>query len=116
MTTEQPQTTNEAASGASVVERVVRRVVCAAIRAFDGELLLGIRHYSRDMHAQIEARRDGEKFKNRRDEDQGFVDQHGAFMTREEAYQVADEQGQIWDWRSCGNGLEGRKLYSEWLY
>lgn len=98
------------------VERRVRRVVCAAIRAFDGDLLLGIRHYSRDMHAQIEARRDGEKFKNRRDEDQGFVDQNGVFMTREEAYRVADEQGQIWDWRSCGNGLEGRKLYSEGLY
>lgn len=28
-----------------------RRVVCAAIRAADGELLLGIRHYSKDMRA-----------------------------------------------------------------
>ncbi len=98
------------------VDRSVRRVVCAAIRAGDGSLLLGIRHYSRDMHAQIEARRDGEKFKHRRDEDQGFVDQHGVFMTREEAYNVANEQGQIWDDEACGEELEGRKLYSEGLY
>jgi hypothetical protein len=90
--------------------------VCAAIRAADGALLLGVRHYSRDMHEQIAARHDGEKFKHRHDEDQGFVDQHGVFMSREEAYKVADEQGQIWDWRSCGNGLDGPKLYSEGLY
>ena len=56
-----------------------RRVVCAAIRAADGEVLLGIRHYSRDMHRQIEARKDGEKFLHRHDEDQGFVDQRGIF-------------------------------------
>ncbi|MHB0965537.1 MAG: hypothetical protein ACYC36_03695 [Bellilinea sp.] len=104
------------ATKGSEVERRVRRVVCAAIRASDGHILLGIRHYSRDMHEQIEARRDGKKFLHRHDEDQGFVDQNGVFMTREEAYQVADAQGQIWDWRSCGNGLEGRKLYSEGLY
>ena len=98
------------------LERRVRRVVCAAIRAADGDVLLGVRHYSTDMHRQIECRIDGVKFKHRRAEDQGFVDQHGVFMTREEAYKVADEQGQIWDWRACGDGLEGRKLYSEGLY
>lgn len=96
--------------------RGARRVVCAAIRAADGDVLLGIRHYSRDMHAQIDARKDGAKFKHRLDEDQGFVDQFGVYMSREEAYQVADEQGQIWDWRACGQGLNGRKLYSEGLY
>ncbi len=99
------------------VDRTQRRVVCAAIRAADGDVLLGIRHYSADMHRQIEARRDGAKFKQRMDEDQGFVDQRGGFMTREEAYAVADEAGQVWDWRACGNALDGgRKLYSEGLY
>ena len=93
-----------------------RRVVCAAIRAADGELLLGIRHYSADMRRQITARHDGEKFKHRHDEDQGFVDQRGVFMSREDAYIVADEQGQVWDWKACGDGLNGRKLYSEGLY
>lgn len=111
----EPQTPPEPAVGAYVA-RHFRRVVCAAIRAADGTLLLGVRHYSRDMHEQIAARRDGEKFKHRHDEDQGFADQRGVYMTREEAYRVAYEQGQIWDWRACCNGLEGRKLYSEGLY
>ena len=107
---------NTGQAGVGPLERRVRRVVCAAIRAADGSVLLGVRHYSGDMHEQIVARHDGAKFKHRHDEDQGFVDQHGVFMTREEAYRVADEQGQILDWRACGNGLDGRKLYSEGLY
>lgn len=93
-----------------------RRIVCAAIRAADGEVLLGIRHYSVDMHRQIEQRRDGEKFKHRLDQDQGFVDQRGVFLSREEAYRVAYEAGQITRPESCGHGLKGPKLYSEGLY
>jgi hypothetical protein len=93
-----------------------RRVVCAAIRAADGSLLLGIRHYSRDMYKQIAARHDGFKFKHRRDEDQGFVDQRGVWMSREEAYQVAEAAGQIVRPEACGQGLDGPKLYSEGLY
>jgi hypothetical protein len=96
--------------------RPVRRIVCAAIRAPDGEVLLGVRHYSADMHRQIECRRDGEKFAHRHDEDQGFVDQHGAFLTREEAYVVAQAAGQIVRPQACGEGLKGPKLYSEGLY
>lgn len=92
-----------------------RRVVCAAIRA-DGKVLLGIRHYSSDMHAQIRMRRDGVKFTHRHDEDQGFVDQHGVFMSREEAYKVAKDAGQIVYPDACGEGLDGPKLYSEGLY
>ena len=93
-----------------------RRVVCAAIRAADGSILLGIRHYSRDMHEQIEARKDGYKFAHRHDEDQGFVDQHGSFMSREEAFKVAAAVKQIIAPGSCGAGLNGPKLYSEGLY
>ena len=93
-----------------------RRVVCAAIRAADGSLLLGIRHYSRDMHEQIEQRKDGHKFTHRNDEDQGFVDQYGVYMTREEAYRVASEAGQVVYPSLCGGALDGPKLYSEGLY
>ena len=93
-----------------------RRVVCAAIRAADGEILLGIRHYSTDMHRQIEQRRDGAKFAHRMDSDQGFVDQFGKYLTREEAYQVAQANGQITRPHACGEGLDGPKLYSEGLY
>jgi hypothetical protein len=44
--------------------------------------------------------------------EQGFIDQFGVFMTREEAYEVAKAAGQI-KYR-CG-GDEGR-LFSENLY
>lgn len=99
-----------------------RRVVCAAIRAADGELLLGIRHYSEDMHQQIRMRIDGTKYKHRHDEDQGFVDQHGVWLSREEAFIVADAARQITSLGACGTGLsqDGRtvvaRLYSEGLY
>jgi len=94
----------------------IRRVVCAAIRAADGGVLLGVRHYSPDMHAQILARHDGEKFSHRLDGDQGFVDQFCVYMTREEAYRVAEAAGQIAHPEACGRGLDGPKLYSESLY
>ena len=93
-----------------------RRVVCAAIRASDGELLLGIRHYSRDMNQQLVKRQDKGKFCLRGDEDQGFVDQHGVWMSREEAYQVALAAGQIRYPEANGKGRNGPKLYSEGLY
>lgn len=95
-----------------------RRVVCAAIRAADGELLLGIRHYSPDMNRQIEARADGDKFRKRGDDDQGFVDQWGEWLSREEAYHVAAENGQIvrpFVTRPKPDGT-GARLYSEGLY
>lgn len=94
----------------------IRRVVCAAIRAADGDLLLGIRHNSDDMKKQIRERLDGHKFRNRLDQDQGFVDQHGKWMSREEAYQVAKEALQIIYPERCAVGLDGPKLYSEGLY
>ncbi len=88
------------------------RIVCAAIRAEDGELLLGIRHYSRDMILNINARTDGDKFKHRGDKDQGFVDQWGVFFSREEAYQIAKDNGQIIYPEVCHR----ERLYSEGLY
>ena len=95
---------------------VERRVVCAAIRAANGQVMLGIRHYSQDMHEQIKCRVDGTMFACRHDEDQGFVDQHGVYMTREEAWQVANAAGQIVHPERCGMGLNGPRLYSEGLY
>jgi hypothetical protein len=44
--------------------------------------------------------------------EQGFIDQRGEFMTREEAHKVATKSGQII--RRCG-GDDGR-LFSENLY
>lgn len=95
-----------------------RRVVCAAVRAADGTLLLGIRHYSPDMHQQIAERRDGAKFTHRLDEDQGFVDQYGQWLSRADAYDVAARAGQILPGRNgVGRRLDiGPVLYSEALY
>jgi hypothetical protein len=69
-----------------------KRVVCAAIRAADGSLLL--------------------------DEDQGFVDQWGRWMSRAEAYIVAMREGQILhDRNGVGQRWDvGPVLYSEGLY
>lgn len=96
--------------------RGARRVVCAALIAKDGDVLLGIRHYSPDMHRQIAARHDGHKFKYLHDEHQGFVDQWGVYMSRKEAYAVAKEAKQTVFEDCCGKGLDGMKLYSEGLY
>lgn len=93
-----------------------RRVVCAAIRNAQEHVLLGVRHYSADMHTQINLRSDGASFRHRRHEDQGFVDQYGVYMSREEAYKVADAAGQIRYPEACGRGLDGPKLNSEGLY
>lgn len=94
-----------------------RRVVCAAVRAHDGEVLIGIRHYSEDMHKQIRMRTDGGKFMRRLDEDQGFVDQHGVFMSRQEAFEVAQATGQLIRFEACRPALDGGwKLHSEGLY
>lgn len=96
--------------------RTGRRVVCAAVRAADGEVLLGIRHYSHDMHVQLAARADGEKFMHRLGDDQGFVDQHGRYLSREEAYVVAMAAGQVIGPQHCRQGPNGPQLYSEGLY
>lgn len=90
----------------------IRRVVCAAIRAADGDVLLGIRHYSMDMHRQIGMRTDGSKFHRRSGGDQGFVDQYGEYMTRQEAFNVAAKANQIVNWNVCESGT----LCSEGLY
>jgi hypothetical protein len=91
--------------------RVRRRIVCAALRAADGDVIVGVRHYSPDMHKQIEARVDGVKFHHLHGDSQGFVDQFGEYLTRDEAFVVALAAGQI----TTDRGVFGA-LYSEHLY
>ena len=90
-----------------------RRIVCAAIRAENGDVIVGIRHYSQDMHYQIRNRPDGKRFENRFGDDQGFVNTWGEYLTREEAYIVAKANEQII--RPEGSH-DGKTLYSECLY
>ena len=95
----------------------MRKVVCAALKAKDGDVLLGIRHYSKDMVEQISNRKDGEKFHNLYGENQGFVDQYGNYLTREEAYIIAKNAGQLKEHERCKSVVNGKpKLFSEMLY
>lgn len=87
-----------------------RMVVCAAIRRKnDGYVLCGPRHFDKTMREGIMDSEQGDDWLY---VDQGFIDQYGVFMTREEAYEVAKAAGQI-KYR-CG-GDEGC-LFSENLY
>jgi hypothetical protein len=47
-----------------------------------------------------------------RTSEQGFVDQHGKFYTRDEAWKIAEANGQLFR-RFDGDGVD---LYSENLY
>lgn len=83
-----------------------RRVVCAANRGYSNkQIVLGVRHHDSIMNNQIDHSKHVVW-------EQGFIDNKGNFLTREEAYTVAFDAGQII--RRCG-GDEGR-LFSENLY
>lgn len=84
-----------------------RVVVCAAIRNNAGHIICGPRHWDDTMRAQvISSREDWSKA------EQGFIDQLGVLMTREEAWAVAEVAGQI----KYRVGGDGERLYSENLY
>lgn len=87
-----------------------RRIVCAANRKH-GRIVTGARHCDKVMRAQIIAAEGLDWWKGG-DVEQGFIDQFGDFLTREEAHVIAKEQGQIR--RRCGG--DEHRLYSENLY
>ena len=88
----------------------MRRVVCAANRIrLSGDIVLGVRHFDRHMCSHLDRI---VRFACGDPVEQGFVDQFGVFMTREEAWEVATAANQII--RRCGSD-EGC-LYSENLY
>ena len=88
---------------------VDRRVVCAAIRNNDGDIICGPRHFDKIMHRLISASRKRDAWKMA---EQGFVDQRGDWLTREEALHIALANGQII--RRCGG--DDHELFSENLY
>jgi hypothetical protein len=86
-------------------------VVCAANRnRRSGEITLGARHFDHLMHAMNKARKEGQA--DWVDSEQGFIDQKGNFLTREEALKIAKANGQIR--RRCGG--DEKRLFSENLY
>tara|TARA_B100002049_G_C16070064_1_gene372362 strand:- start:413 stop:907 length:495 start_codon:yes stop_codon:yes gene_type:complete len=91
-------------------QRPQRRVVCAACRSDKGRLIVGPRHFDPIMKAQIDtmnyAGDDVGLF-----EEQGFIDQWGQFLTREDAWIVAKAAHQI-----IRHVERPGTLYSENLY
>lgn len=96
------------------IEKPQQVVVCAACRR--GDLILaGARHFDKVMISQIKAI-DGKLSPGAGNNfEEGFIDQFGDFLTREEAMDVAIAAGQKVDIeRGCG-GLS-HMLFSEGLY
>lgn len=69
------------------------RIVCAANKYPDGEIVLGVRHFDSFMHKSIDRKENGPDTAN--DVIQGFVDGTGKFLTREEAHVRAIQHKQI---------------------
>ena len=87
-----------------------RVVVCAANRSKSGKIVCGARHWDPAMRAQILV--DGKRPPEWSVAEQGFIDQFCVFMTRQEAWKVAEAAGQIKFGRDYSKGV----LYSEDLY
>lgn len=98
-------------------EKQVRRVVCAANRCpKTGHIILGARHWDESMHTHNGLfRYAGYSKHDANFSEQGFIDQHGIFMDRNEAWIVAEAAGQIIR-RVGGDEADGGTLYSENLY
>lgn len=89
-----------------------RRRVVASANKFGEVVLVGTRHFSPAMCNQMECIREDRIIdaENMGKSIQGFIDQHDVFMTREEAYEVARDAGQLNTIRIKCDSLE---LYSE---
>ena len=89
----------------------MRIVVCAACREPESDLIFcGPRHFDMTMQKQMEAAKI-----SGRGMEQGFIDQHGVFMDREEAMEVAKAARQPIDFEyGCSGSF--KILYSEGLY
>jgi hypothetical protein len=80
--------------------------VCAANRNSNGTVMLGVRHCDELM------RRCGVSL---RATEQGFITNKREFVTREEAWVIAEREGQII--RRCGGDtMNGGRLFSKNLY
>jgi hypothetical protein len=91
-----------------MAEQYTPRVVCAAIRVGD-QIICGARHYDGLMIQQIEGRNELGKW---RSAEQGFVDQRGKWLTREDAWVVAEREKQIInDPEWCAGSLHSEHLY-----
>ena len=89
-----------------------RVIVCAAMRdTKTGKVICSVRHWDELSRQRFNSQEEAMDF----DDEQGFVDNKYQFLTRTEAWQVAEAAGQIK--RRCGGDTaNGGTLYSENLY
>ena len=88
-----------------------QRIVCAAMRNKDGHIICSPRHFDPLARQLIQIFEKGAWA----GAEQGFVDQRQNFLTRTEAWKIAEANGQIL--RRCGGDkANGGTLYSENLY
>lgn len=86
-----------------------KRIVSAAMLMKDGLVVPGARHFSPDMRAVLK-RIYGEGY-HLQVSQQGFINSHGEFLNREDAWVIATKQMQIYrELNTFGT------LYSENLY
>ncbi|MGE4043393.1 MAG: hypothetical protein AB7F35_00970 [Acetobacteraceae bacterium] len=86
-----------------------RRIVAAANKCSDGTVICAVRHYDPIMRSVLMWL--PPKVAASAEMQQGFVDSQGQFLTREEAWKVAEAAGQLLD-RAPTDG-RGGTLYSE---
>ena len=87
---------------------MTRRIVCAVLQAADGTIIVGPRHFDTTMvHAIGRMNLPAQTYV------QGFIDQRGDFLTREEAWVIASDAGQI---VRIVPGNDRQQLFSENLY
>ncbi|MCL6651045.1 hypothetical protein A6R70_01940 [Agrobacterium rubi] len=96
-----------------------RYVVCAAIRLKTGLVICGPRHFD-DIMVGVLTALYGEYWDKGIPDDlkgaeQGFIDQRRNYLTRQEAWQIAKEMGQL-RYDCGGQEANGGTLYSENLY
>lgn len=89
-----------------------QRVVCSACRNRAGQIICAPRHWDMTMHGVAQASTNPASWYEDDWDEQGFVDQWGTFLTREEARVIAIYNDQIV--RRCGG--DSHRLYSENLY
>ena len=89
-----------------------RVIVCAAMRDTEtGKVICSVRHWDELSRQRFNSQEEAMDF----DDEQGFVDNKYQFLTRTEAWKVAEAAGQIK--RRCGGDTtDGGTLYSENLY
>lgn len=104
----------------------LNRIVCAANYFPGAGIILGPRHWDETMHSayeKMEREHELRRVMNPELEDfppghkfaEGFIDKRGKWLTREEAWVIAEAAGQIIR-RVGGDTLNGGRLFSENLY